>query len=175
MGGTHLSMPVYSGNMQILLVVCSYHHGNTEKIARAMATVLGAEVRTPAEIDPGELPGYHLVGFGGGIYSARHHPRLLEFARRLPLSEGKHAFIFSTSALVGKDKVEKDHRALRGILKGKGYVIIDEFACKGWNTNSFLRFFGGMNKGRPNAGDIDAAREFAKRLTGKVGDSQSRK
>jgi hypothetical protein len=32
-------------------------------------------------------------------------------------------------------------------------MIVDEFGCAGLNTNGFLKFFGGMNKGRPNAED----------------------
>ena len=41
---------------------------------------------------------------------------------------------------------------------------MDEFQCKGFNTNSFLRLFGGMNKGRPNTEDLKNAEEFAKSL-----------
>jgi len=36
--------------------------------------------------------------------------------------------------------------------------------CPGFNTNSFLKFFGGINKGRPNASDLKRAEEFAKKL-----------
>ena len=39
-------------------------------------------------------------------------------------------------------------------LESKGYKVVDEFQCKGFNTNSFLKLFGGMNKGRPNASDL---------------------
>ncbi|MCK5253623.1 MAG: flavodoxin, partial [Thermoplasmata archaeon] len=53
---------------------------------------------------------------------------------------------------------------LREKLRSKGYIIVDEFACKGFNTNSFLRHFGGMNKGRPNAEDLEHAEEFAQNL-----------
>ena len=38
-----------------LVVVFSYHHNNTEKIAHACANVLGAEVKTPRQVKPGEL------------------------------------------------------------------------------------------------------------------------
>ena len=65
---------------------------------------------------------------------------------------------------MGKDKVAADHRLLREKLQSKGYIIVDEFACKGFNTNSFMRYFGGMNKGRPNEEDLKNAEEFAKRL-----------
>jgi len=53
---------------------------------------------------------------------------------------------------------------LREKLQSKGYMIVDEFSCKGFNTNSFLKLFGGMNKGRPNALDLKHAEEFAQNL-----------
>jgi hypothetical protein len=43
----------------------------------------------------------------------------------------------------------------------KGYVIVDEFACKEFNTDSFLKYIGGMNRGRPNAEELKNAEEFA--------------
>jgi flavodoxin len=150
--------------MRALVVVYSYHHMNTEKVAKAMAGVLDAEVRTPDEVDPATLGDYDLVGFGSGIYGARHHASILELADGLPrVSDGK-AFIFSTSAIMGRDKVASDHELLRGKLRSRGYVIVDEFACKGFNTNSFLRHFGGMNRGRPNEKDLGDAEDFAKKL-----------
>ena len=60
--------------------------------------------------------------------------------------------------------VAKNHSPLREKLQSKGYMIVDEFSCKGFNTNSFLKYFGGMNKGRPNAEDFKHAEEFAQNL-----------
>jgi hypothetical protein len=37
--------------------------------------------------------------------------------------KNKNAFIFSTSAVMGKKKVTNDHSALREILVSKGYNI----------------------------------------------------
>ena len=59
--------------MKSLLVLYSYHHHNTEKIAKVFAKVLDAEIKTPQEIKPEELQDYDLIGFGSGIYSAKHH------------------------------------------------------------------------------------------------------
>ena len=59
--------------MRFLLVVVSYHHKNTEKIAQIFAKVLDAEIKTPQQINPEELKGYELIGFGSGIYSSKHH------------------------------------------------------------------------------------------------------
>jgi len=137
--------------MKILLVAYSYHHNNTEKVAKVFARVLEAEIKTPEQTDPGEVQEYNLVGFGSGIFGAKHHRLLLDLADRLPQVTDRRAFIFSTSAIMGEDKVAEDHSTLREKLQSKGYVIVDEFACRGFNTNSFLRYLGGMNKGRPNA------------------------
>jgi flavodoxin len=67
---------------------------------------------------------------------------------------------------MGEKKTKKDHEALRTKLVEKGFNIIDEFSCKGFNTNSFLKIFGGMNKGRPNIDDLKKAESFAIRIKG---------
>ena len=154
--------------LETLVVVKSIHHKNTEKIAKVFAEVLDAQIKTPEQIDLYELQNYNLVGFGSGIYSDKHHKSLLDLADRAPQVVNRNAFIFSTSAMMGEEKVAKDHSMLREKLQSKGYRIVDEFACKGFNTNSFLRFFGGMNKGRPNTEELKNAEEFAEKLKQKV-------
>jgi flavodoxin len=150
--------------MTCLLILYSYHHNNTEKIAKVFAKVLDAQIKKPQQITPEELQEHSLIGFGSGIYGAKHHEFLLDLADKLPQVTSRNAFIFSTSAMMGKDKVAQDHSLLREKLHSKGYTIIDEFACKGFNTNSFMKYFGGMNKGRPNAEDLKYADKFAQNL-----------
>lgn len=150
--------------MKSLLILYSYHHHNTEKIAKVFAKVLDAEIKWPEEINSEELQEYNLIGFGSGIYSAKHHESMLELADKLPEEDNKSAFLFSTAGITGKSKASKDHAILREKLESKGYMIVGEFQCKGFNTNSFLRLFGGMNKGRPNAEDLKNAEEFAMKL-----------
>jgi flavodoxin len=150
--------------MKALVVVISIHHNNTVKIGNAIAKVLGTEIKNPQDIKPNETADYDLIGFGSGIYGEKHHKFLLDLADKLPQVTNKKAFIFSTSAIMGKNKVAKDHSKLREKLQSKGYIIVNEFACKGFNTNSFMKYFGGMNKGRPNAEDIKNAEEFAGKL-----------
>ena len=155
-----------------LVVVFSYHHKNTEKIANACAKALGAEVKTPQQVKPEEIAEYDLVGFGSGIYSATFDPSVLDLADRLPQVSNKKVFLFSTygapAFVANREFIEKNHRQIREKLQAKGYTVIGEFGCAGWNTNSFLRFFGGLNKGRPNAEDIRKAEEFARSVKEKA-------
>ena len=142
-----------------LLIVFSFHHKNTEKVAKVFAKVLDAPIKTPREINPEELQEFDIIGLGSGIYSDKHHKSVLTLADKLPQVSNKKAFIFSTSGapigLLGEEKfneyIEKCHSELREKLQSKGYTIVDEFGCAGYNTNKFLKLFRGINKGRPNA------------------------
>lgn len=158
--------------MKSLLVLFSYHHQNTEKIAKVFAKVLDAQIKAPQQINPEDLQEYSLIGFGSGIYSGKHHETLLDLADNLPQVTSRKAFIFSTfgaPAVVTDGEqfekyVVKNHSALREKLQSKGYMVVDEFSCAGFNTNSFLKLFRGLNKGRPNDEDLKHAEEFALNL-----------
>ncbi len=154
-------------NVKSLVIVFSYHHHNTEKIARAIAGVLGAEVKTPQEILPEQLREYDLIGFGSGIYGASFGSPMLTLADRLSFAQGKKAFLFSTygapAVAVTRNFVTDNHAGMREKLQLKGYEVIGEFGCAGWNTNVFLKYFGGINKGRPDANDLADAEAFARK------------
>ena len=158
--------------MKSLLVLFSYHHQNTEKIAKIFSKVLDAQIKTPQQTHPEELQEYDLVGFGSGIYHGKHHDSLLDLADKLPQITNRKAFIFSTCGVpvvvAGRKQLEeyaeKNHSSLKKKLQSKGYMIVDEFSCAGFNTNSFNKLFGGINKGRPNAEDLKRAEEFAQNL-----------
>ena len=158
--------------MKTLVIVFSYHHKNTEKIAQVIAKVLDAPIKKPQQIRPAELQQYDLIGFGSGIYGSKHHLTLLMLADSLSQVIDKKTFLFSTCgapafAVDGghvNDYIVKAHSTLKEKLQLKGYTVINEFMCPGFNTNSFLKFFGGINKGRPNAYDLKRAEEFALNL-----------
>jgi len=159
--------------MKSIVIVCSYHHKNTEKVAKRIAGVLGAKIVSPQQLKPQELFDYDLIGFGSGIYDAKHHLKLLDLADIMPPANGNRAFLFSTDgmprALVKSksmlaDKMREDHKVLREKLLAKGYTIAGEFGCAGFNTNSFLKWFGGINKCRPNENDLSLAETFARKL-----------
>jgi len=161
-----------SEELRSLVIVFSYHHGNTEKIAHACANVLGAGVKTPQQVMPEEIAEYDLVGFGSGIYSATFDPSVLDLADRLQNAAGKKAFLFSTygapAFIANREFIEKNHLQIRKKLQAKGYTVIGEFGCAGWNTNSFLKYFGGLNKGRPDANDLQNAEAFSRKMMEKA-------
>jgi flavodoxin len=148
--------------MRSLLVLYSYHHKNTEKIANVFARVLDVQIKNPKQVNIEELLEYDLIGFGSGIYSGKHHKSLFDIVDRAPQVTNSKAFIFSTCSF--QREVPKNHKTLREELESKGYTIVGEFGCPGFNTNSFIKYFGGMNKGRPNAADLKNAEEFAQNL-----------
>jgi flavodoxin len=150
--------------MKSLVIVISIHHDNTVKIGQTIAKVLNAPLKNPKKINPDDLNEFDMVGFGSGVYGAQHHESLLKLAESLPQISDKKAFLFSTGGISSERKALEDHKKLRVILESKGYVIVDNFQCKGFNTNSFLKYFGGMNKGRPNAVDHNNAEVFAQNL-----------
>ena len=148
--------------MKSLIILVSYHHNNTQKVADVFAKVLDAQIKTPEQIKPDELQQYDLIGFGSGIYAGRHHRTLRKFADQLPNVVNKKAFIFSTCA--NTKNSPKYHSTLRETLQSKGYTIVGEFNCAGFNTWGPYKLFGGLQKGRPNSEDLKLAEEFATTL-----------
>ena len=148
--------------MKTLIVYTSVHHQNTEKVARVMAEELNADLVRTIEAQPGMPASYDLVGFGSGIYFGKHHKTLLGFVETLPPATQKRVFVFSTC---GDGKIH--HAALKEKLVNKGFAVVDEFCCKGWDTVGPLKLFGGINKGRPDGNDLAAAWAFAQGLKNK--------
>ena len=145
--------------MKSLVVYASVSHGNTEKVAKAISEVLGADLMEAKSVDPAVINGYELIGFGSGIFYGKFHAGLLKLVETMPSSKSK-AFIFSTSGYGTTDP----HAKLWRILEPKGFTKAGDFACKAWDTWSPFKLVGGINKGRPNENDLKKAREFAKGL-----------
>jgi flavodoxin len=149
--------------MKTLIICISIHHGNTRKIAEAMAGTMGAEIKRPKDVDPGSLDTYDMIGFGSGIYFGRHHESLFTLVRNIS-PHPKPVFIFSTR---GSPFGGRFHDPLTSCLSEKGYVIVGEFSCRGYDTYGPLRWIGGIARGRPNEKDLADAVTFARDLVAK--------
>jgi flavodoxin len=145
--------------MKTVVVCVSIHHGNTKKVADAIAAILHAQVCTPDDVDAAVLGDCDLIGFGSGIYYGKHHQSLLDFVDNLPLLN-KHAFVFSTRG----GALDHNHEPLKQRLERKGLRIVAEFSCKGLDTSGVFNYIGGINNNRPNENDLHDAREFARTL-----------
>ena len=156
--------PNRTAQMKILIVYVSVHHGNTEKVARAMANVVEADLVQVRQSDAAMLEQYDLIGFGSGIYFGRHHESVLDFVDKLPVLRNKKAFVFSTSGLRKIPLVHDFDRPLKKKLQRKGFGIIAEFSCRGLDTYRATRLVGGLNRGRPNIEDLKQAEDFARSL-----------
>ena len=148
--------------MHSVIVYTSVHHNNTEKVARAMAGPLGAEVVRAADATAETVASADLVGFGSGIYFGNHHTTLLAFAESLPVRQGGRAFVFSTSGRGGTGF----HRKLNAHPRGEGVRDRGGVRLQGLGHYSLLQAFGGINKGRPDGSDLEDAAAFAGRLAG---------
>lgn len=157
------------------LVICaSVHHGNTARVARCMADVLHADVRAPDAVAAGSLDEYGLVGFGSGVSYGRLHESLFRRLGQLPdVSEPTRlAFVFSTSGLPFLAKLW--HAPLKRLLARKGFDVVGEFACRGFDTWGPLWLAGGLNRRHPDEHDLQRAQAFARRIAAAAGPSGGR-
>jgi flavodoxin len=147
------------------LIVCvSASNGNTRRVADAMALEIGARVLEPEDVSPADLEMCDLVGFGSGVYYGALHRRLRDFVRRLPAVRDKRAFVFFTSG--APEPLLLSYAApVRRMLARKGYEVVGTFSCRGHDTWLPLRLIGGIHRGRPNAGDFERARAFARGIS----------
>ena len=150
--------------MKALIIYISVHHGNTEKVAKAIANILDAALLEVKQADASMLEQYDLIGFGSGIYFGKHHENLLDFVDKLPMLRNKKAFIFSTSGLRKIRFIHDFDKPLKEKLRQKGFDIIGEFSCRGLDTYKATKLVGGINRGRPNAKDLKQAEDFARSL-----------
>ncbi|MFE3873979.1 flavodoxin family protein [Kitasatospora sp. NPDC059146] len=154
--------------MKAVIVCVSVSHGNTRRIAEAIARPLAAPVVAPEELDPADLTGYDLVGFGSGVFTGRLHPRLRRFVSAVPSAapSAEHpcrAFVFATSGLP-EPGFRPFTRPAERALAAKGFRIVDGFTARGHDTWLPFRLVGGINKHRPDSRDLAAAHAFAERL-----------
>lgn len=150
-----------------LIAYVSVSHGNTAKIAHAIGDVLSADLLEPELVDPARVSSYALLGVGSGIFGSTPHPRLRSFVQQLPAGDGMAAFTFTTSGF-GRSQSRPWERSLEGLLRDRGYGVVGSFACRGFDTWLPLRLIGGVNKGHPNAQDLDRARDFARGVATEV-------
>jgi flavodoxin len=143
------------------IVFTSIHHGNSRRVAEALAAELAADLIPADSAAAQDVSAYDLVGLGSGIYFGRHH-RLLRSLVSAWRKPPRRTFLFSTAGLPFLKRLQ--HASLRRRLKKQQCDILGEFCCRGWDTVGPLWLMGGINRKHPNDRDLRRVREFAMRM-----------
>ena len=145
--------------MKAVIVYYSAHHGNTKKVAQAIARDRDVTLIDASAVKSADLTGYELIGFASGIYFGKFHESVLEFAKN-NFPEGKKVFFLST---YGGNSSTK---AIEEAIRDKAPEIVGQFGCKGYDTFGPFKLVGGIARGRPNETDLENARRFFDALSG---------
>lgn len=146
--------------MKTLILVFSKHHGNTKKLADAIASAFPNDVEL-FDITSGPLPdlsAYGLVGIASGIYGASFGKPMLKALETLP--EYTPVFLLYTSAV----KLASHTNSVKKVLDARNAVLLGEYRCQGYNTFGPFKLVGGSGKGHPDQQDLDGAVKFYESL-----------
>ena len=146
--------------MKAIIVYASVHHGNTRKVAEAIAAACGAELLDAVAVKQKDLSGYDLIGFASGIYAGRFHQAVMDFARE-NLPQDKTIFYLMTSAM-NRDFSKSMEKA----VSGKNAIVAGRFSCSGYNTFGPFKLIGGTSKGHPDEQDLKNAVQFYREIAG---------
>lgn len=139
--------------MSKIRIVYATKTRHSKKLALAIGSALNVRAENVTENPaPGETDLLFIVG---GLYGGTSLPELLDFVSKLDSSKVKNAVLVTSCAAKkqGQDNVRK-------LLEEKKIPVLDEFICPG----SFLL----MKAGHPNKEEIQAAADFAVRLSERI-------
>ena len=151
--------------MDAAIVYVSLHHGNTRRVAEAMAEPLGAALLSVEEATKQDGQSLDLVGFGSGIYFGRHHSSLVDFVRNMKAMPPR-CFVLSTAGISSLAGLW--HRTLVQQIRQRNSEVIGQFCAPGWDTVGPLWLFGGLHRRRPDENDLSRAAQFARDIKAKV-------
>lgn len=139
--------------MKTAIVYHSSHHGNTKKLAEAIAQGRDVILIDASVVKSADLTGYELIGFASGIYFGKFHENVLQFARN-NLPQGKKVFFLATYGGGNGTK------AIEEAVKAKEARVVGSFGCKGYDTFGPFKLVGGICKGHPDETDLKNACDF---------------
>ncbi len=142
--------------MKTAIIYASMHHGNTLKIVEAIKDALSADTFDILKDSDIDISSYDCIGFASGVYFQQMHKSVLKMIEDTDFKSNQKVFLITTCGLDWFDYTRKAKR----ILQSKNIECLGGFECRGYDTWSFLKFIGGIAKGRPNAKDIENARNF---------------
>jgi len=152
--------------MKAVIIYASVHHGNTKKIAEAMASVISADVINVTKNRTPDLSGYDVIGFASGVYFHAFHEGIKKCIEENMFSKGQKVFLVATCGLGYKDYT----KGIKDILAEKHVSCIGSFQCRGWDTYGIFGKIGGIAKNHPNDRDLKEAQQFVLKTVCKTND-----
>lgn len=141
--------------MNTAIIYYSRHHGNTKKLLDAIAEKHEVELIDATAVTTKNLTAYDRIGFASGIYYAKFHKSVSQFAEN-NLPAGKKVFLILTGGM----KSPKFTKGMEKIFHEKGADYLGAYASLGWDTFGPFKLIGGVAKGHPNQEEIEGALVF---------------
>ncbi len=156
------------------VVIYSSKSGNTEKVAGEIASELNCPcTRITKDFDSStiNLNEFDVVFVGTGNYGGKPSVDMLNFLQGIDLESTKQFALFITW-FGRKSSYEDVFDMVRATVEGKGQKIMENcYKCLG---DPHSRLYSTLSRtarnaqGHPNAEDLNAAKEWAREITGKV-------
>ena len=137
------------------IVYASTHHGNTRKLAEAIAARYDVTLIDCTLCLQADLSGFDLIGFASGIDFGKFYECIHQFLRN-NLPENKQVFFLYTCAKTS----DRFTGSIRAEASEKGSLCLGEYGCRGYNTYGPWKLIGGMNKNHPTIDELNLAVSF---------------
>ena len=122
--------------------------GNTEKLAKAIEEAIGVEAKTTDNKLEEDID---ILFLGSSVYAYGVDDSIKNFIKGINVQVGK-VVNFSTAALI-----KSTYKQVKKLLDEKNIPMDkEEFYCKG--------SFGPVHKGKPDEKDLEAVKEFARKI-----------
>ncbi|MDO5096610.1 MAG: flavodoxin domain-containing protein [Peptostreptococcaceae bacterium] len=148
---------------KLAIVYASVHHKNTEKLLQGIQAECPIDLFDLTKEQELDLSSYDAVGYASGIFALKMHSliyKILDENKTLP----KKAIAICTSG-VGKGK---SAAKFAKYLQEKGFEVVGEFECKGFDTFGPFKLIGGINRKHPDEKDIANGIAFLKETAKKL-------
>lgn len=141
--------------MKTVIVYASMHHGNTKKLAEAIAAKNDVALFDILSKDEINLEEYDCIGIASGIAYGKYYPQMIKFTEE-NLPKGKKVFFIHTA---GSPR-EGHNSAVKAIAEARACECLGTYFCKGFDTYGPFKLVGGIAKGHPDGAEIKGATEF---------------
>lgn len=145
--------------MKTAIVYVSTHHGNTRKLAEAIAANCEVTLIDGIKAQELNLEEYDCIGLASGIAYGKFYPKMLKLMEE-SLPEGKKVFLLYTC---GTKQVGYTNAAAKRV-KEKNCEMLGEYGCLGFDTYGPFKLVGGISKGHPDSEELAEAVNFYYRI-----------